>query len=164
MKYLSLVVRPWTLKKALPFCARVHRRLPRLQGAMWGVRLIDRRAKRVVGTAIVGRPTARHLDDGRRLQVLRVAVKEQTPNGCSMLYGSCSRAAQAMGATDLMTYIHYDESGVSLKAANWVEDESFKSNGGEWNRPSRRRAKTVEAGAKKRYFAPWSAFLKRRLK
>jgi len=114
-----------------------------------------------IGVAIVGRPTARMLDNGERLQVLRVASLEgdASANGHkginSMLYAACARAAFAMGATDLWTYIHDDESGVSLKAAGWIEDP-VTTEGGEWSRPSRRRAKTVEAGKKVRWFAPRS--------
>jgi len=114
----------------------------------------------VGGVAIVGRPTARLLDNGLRLQVLRVAVEPSLRNGCSALYGASARAARAMNASDLFTYIHEDESGVSLRAAGWIEDVSFDSDGGEWDRPSRRRAPTVEAGAKRRFFAPWSQMLR----
>lgn len=151
-------IRPYPIKHALPFVRRVHRRLPKLQGALWSVAI--ERAGDICGVAIVGRPTARALDNGRRLQVLRVAVMEGVYNGCSMLYGACARAGKAMGATDMLTYIHDDETGVSLKAAGWIEDAWFESDGGQWNRPSRPRTATVEPGAKRRYFAPWSAMLK----
>lgn len=154
---MSLSLSPCVLKTAIPFCRRVHRRLPVLQGAMWAVGAFD--GEELRGVAIVGRPTARMLDDGARLQVLRVAVAEGTPNGCSILYGATARAARSMGATDLFTYIHDDESGDSLKASGWIEDEGFESRGGEWSRPSRGRSKTVESGGKKRWFAPWSKML-----
>lgn len=151
---MSLSLRPYPVKHALPFCERVHRRLPKLQGAMWAIGCFLGDDLR--GVAIVGRPTARMLDDGRRLQVLRVAVIEGTRNACSMLYGASSRAAKAMGAVSCFTYIHDDESGVSLRAAGWIEDTNFESAGGEWTRPSRERPKTVEPGAKRRFWAPWS--------
>jgi len=169
-----LYVLPIPVKRALRWNKAHHRRLPALQGAMWaivvmrggvvedGVTLADR----VVGTAIVGRPTARKSDSQEEpqpaLQVLRVAcvAGDESASGHkgsnSMLYGACARAARAMGCRSLCTYIHDDESGVSLVAAGWILDETFDSKGGEWDRPSRRRAKTVEAGPKLRYFAPWS--------
>jgi hypothetical protein len=155
----SLAVRPTTLKAAMALNFETHRRLPRLQGGMWAVACAD--AEGIKGAAIVGRPTARLLDNGARLQVLRCAVKEGTPNGCSILYTAVARAARAMGTTDCFTYIHDDEHGASLKASGWVEDTSFKSDGGEWNRPSRKRSATVEPGAKKRWFAGWSEMLKK---
>lgn len=73
-----------------------------------------------------------------------------------MLYAACARIAKIMGAVDCFTYIHDDESGVSLRAAGWVEDHSFRSEGGEWSRPSRPRAPTKEPGGKRRFLAPWS--------
>jgi hypothetical protein len=154
----SLDVSPMVVKQALRWVKSTHRRLPNLQGGMWAVGC--RRGGEVRGVAIVGRPTARMLpQDGSVLQVLRVAVEEGVGNGCSILYGACAGAARRMGAVDMFTYIHDDESGVSLRAAGWIEDETFASAGGEWSRPSRPRNKTVEPEAKRRYFAPWSAYL-----
>lgn len=140
------------------FCRRVHRRLKRLQGGMWSIAIQVRNEIR--GVAVVGRPNARLLDDGLKLQVIRVAVRLGTPNGCSMLYGACSRAARAMGASDLLTYIHDDESGVSLRAAGWIEDEHFRSRGGQWTRKSRTEAAAEETGPKRRWWAPWSQVAK----
>lgn len=153
----DLTLRPIPIKKALIFNSLIHRRLPALQGAMWAVSILE--FTHVVGVAIVGRPTARRLDnDCEVLQVVRCAVVPGTPNGCSMLYGSCSRAARSLGARDMLTYIHDDESGISLKAAGWILDEGFESEGGEWNVPSRPRNPTVEPGKKKRYWVPWGAW------
>jgi hypothetical protein len=127
---------------------------------MWCI--AGKRDGRIVGVAIVGRPTARLLDNGERLQVLRLAALEGDASASghkglnSMLYAACARAAFVMGATDMWTYIHDDEPGTSLRAAGWIEDP-IPTNGGEWSRPSRRRAKTVEPGKKIRWFAPWSA-------
>lgn len=148
---MSLCLRPWTIKAAVPFCKQVHRKLPRVTGGLWAVSV--RRAGEVVGCAIVARP-ARLLDDGATLAVARVAVIENNPNACSMLYGACSRAAKAMGADNLVTYTHEDEHGASLKAANWVDDGL--TDGGEQDRPSRKRAAVVDARPKRRWWAPWS--------
>lgn len=148
-----------TVKGALKWCREVHRRLPGLQGGMWCIQ--GKRDGARVGVAIVGRPTARMLDNGERLQVLRVASTEGDVSVSghkglnSMLYAACARAAFAMGATDLWTYIHDDEPGTSLKGAGWIEDPT-PAKGGEWSRPSRLRGKTVESGKKIRWFAPWS--------
>lgn len=133
--------------------------LPKLQGAMWSIALYEENS--LVGVSIVGRPTARLLNDNCSvLQVLRCDVIVGTPNGCSMLYGATSKAARSLGAKDLLTYIHEDEIGTSLKASGWIFDEEFQSNGGEWNRPSGPREKTVESEAKKRYWAPWGEYAK----
>ena len=148
--------RPIAMNRALEWVRLTHRRLPKLQGGMWALAVCDD-ANEVRGVAVLGRPTARmEPQDGSALQVLRVAVQEGFPNGCSMLYGRASRAANAMGADDCFTFIHDDESGVSLKAAGWIEDKTFESKGGEWSRPSRLREKTVEPGRKRKFYAPWS--------
>lgn len=144
-------LRPWTVKAALPFVRQVHRRLPRVQGALWAVRVVDDQA-RTVGVALVGHPARRLMGD--TLAVLRVAVVEGCPNACSMLYGACSRAARAMGAENLVTYTHEDESGVSLRASGWVRDGM--TDGGEYTRPSRHRPAVVDARPKHRWWAPWS--------
>src|SRR2546430_10749806 len=49
--------------------------------------------------AIVGRPVARHLDDGWSLEVTRT-VTDGTPNANSLLYGASWRAAKAMGRSE----------------------------------------------------------------
>ena len=94
-------------------------------------------AGEVVGVAIVGRPVARHCDDGWTLEVLRVAVLEGVKNGCSMLYGAAWRAARAMGYRRLITYVLSSEPGTSLRAAGWRE--IGVAGGGSWSRPSRPR-------------------------
>ena len=149
---MALVLRPVTVKAALPFVRAVHRRLPRVQGAMWAVSVL-RGAERV-GVALVGH-AARLLAEDDCLSVLRCAVIEGHHNACSMLYGACSRAAKAMGATDLVTYTHADENGASLKASGWIYGGS--TTGGEHSRAGRKRAPAVDAAPKQRWYAPWGA-------
>jgi hypothetical protein len=138
-------------EERLPFVRDIHRRLPRVQGAMWAVSDVD--DGNIVGVALVGHPARELMTD--TLSVLRVAVIEGHPNVCSMLYGSCSRAAKAMGADNLVTYTHGDEHGASLKASNWISDGM--TDGGEYSRPSRHRALAVDSSPKRRWWAPWSA-------
>ena len=145
-----VIVRPWTIKAAKDYNFATHRRLPSVHGGLWAIRLLD--GNEVVGGAIVGHP-ARTLMFDDVLAVLRVAVEPGHSNGCSMLYGACSRAAQAMGAEDLVTYLHLDEHGASLKASNWVYGGN--TDGGEWGRPSRPRGLAIDPLPKKRWWAPW---------
>lgn len=70
-----------------------------------------------MGVAIVGRPVARHLDDGYTLEVTRTAVKPGVANANSLLYGAAWRAAKALSYRRLVTYTQADESGVSLRGA-----------------------------------------------
>lgn len=153
---------PYPVKHGLSWVRRTHRRQPKIAGAMWCVAAWVGGELR--GVALVGKPKARELDSlacdpVEILEVVRVAVVEGTPNACSALYGSCSRAARAMGADGLLTYIHLDEQGISLKAAGWVEDKT--TDGGEWGREGRQRELALDANPKRRWWAPWSKALAR---
>jgi hypothetical protein len=90
----------------------------------------------LVGVAIAGRPVARALDDGRTLEVLRVATNGHR-NANSFLYGAVSRTARAMGYEKLVTYTLQAESGSSLRASGWVVAGYVRPRN--WNTPSRPR-------------------------
>ena len=153
----AIHLRPWTVKRAtaLEFNANTHRRLPKIQGAMWCVSIRDEFGA-VVGLALVGWPsqeqTTQEMD---HLRLLRCTVKEGVKNGCSMLYASAWRAARAMGVTSMDTFTHLDEPGTSLRAAGWIEDGVTA--GGEYDRKSRRRSKQIDPLPKRRWWAPGSA-------
>ena len=89
------------------------------------------------GVAMVGRPVARHLDNGTTLEVTRTAT-DGTPNANSALYGSAWRAAKALGYSRLITYTQEDESGSSLRGAGFRVVAELKSRSG-WSVPSRPR-------------------------
>lgn len=55
----------------------------------------------------------------------------------------------------MVTYTHCDESGVSLKAAGWID--GGLTDGGEWDRPSRPRLPGVDSEPKRRWWTRWSA-------
>lgn len=145
-----LCVRPWNIRQATAWVSKHHRRLPRIQGGLWAIRLeLD---GEIVGCAIVGRPS--RTQDQDVLCVTRVAVVDGVKNGCSKLYGACSQAARAIGATGLCTYTHLDEPGTSLIAAGWVRSGITK--GGEYNRPCRFRRPAIDPMPKVKWIAPWS--------
>jgi hypothetical protein len=81
-----------------------------------------RGAERVFRSALylvtVGRPVARHFDDGYTAEVTRCCT-DGTPNACSKLYAAAARAAKALGYRRLITYTLKSEPGTSLKAAGW---------------------------------------------
>ena len=95
------------------------------------------RAGEIVGVAIVGRPVARGLQDGRTAEVTRVCVLDGARNACSMLYGAAWRAARALGYLRLVTYTLPEESGASLRGAGWRL--LGQAGGGSWSRPTRPR-------------------------
>lgn len=154
---MKVDVRPVAIKDALWINKAWHRRQPKLQGAMWAVRaLID---GEVVGTGIVGHPQARLSADGETLEVLRVAVREGAVNACSAIYGAIAKAARGMGCAELLTFIHADESGHSLKAAGWIE--VGQSDGGEWSRCGRVRQLAIDNRPKRKWCPPWSRSARR---
>lgn len=91
----------------------------------------------LVGVATVGRPTARHFDNGMTLEVTRTAT-DGTRNANSMLYGAAWRATKALGYCRLITYTRADESGASLRAAGFRVVAERPPRAG-WDTPSRPR-------------------------
>jgi hypothetical protein len=92
------------------------------------------------GVAIIGRPVARHLDNGQTLEVTRTAT-DGTDNANSCLYGAAWRAARALGYTRLITYTQAGETGASLRGAGWRIVAERPARPG-WDRPSRPRTPT----------------------
>jgi hypothetical protein len=75
----------------------------------------------ILGVVIVGRPSARALDDGLTLEVTRLA----TPSGArrnvaSRLLGAAWRTARGMGVTRMVSYTRADERGTCYRAAGWA--------------------------------------------
>lgn len=113
---MSLEIVPITLKEANTFVAQHHRTHKPVVGHKFSIGCSD--GEKIVGVAIIGRPEARYIDDGRTLCVTRNCT-DGTKNACSMLYGAAWRAVKAMGYRRLVTYILKSEPGTSLKAAGW---------------------------------------------
>ena len=107
---------PVTFRQACAFVSEHHRHHKPPRGCRFtlGVAAGDD----LVGVAMVGRPVARHYDDGLTLEVNRTCT-DGTKNANSMLYGAAWRAAKALGYARLVTYTQEGESGVSLRAAGW---------------------------------------------
>jgi hypothetical protein len=122
------------LDQANAFVASHHRHHKPVIGHKFSIGAHDGDALR--GVAIVGRPVARHRDDGLTLEVTRLC-SDGTRNVCSMLYSASWRAARALGYERLGTYILASEDGTSLKAAGWRVVHAVK--GRSWDTPSRRR-------------------------
>ena len=125
-----LVTGAYPVKYAREWVESVHRRIPEMVGAMWCIGLW--RGREMRGLAVVGRPSARMLGAPARtrvplLEVLRVAVVEDTHNGCSTLYGACARAARGMGVDGILTYIH-KSSGSGAPASTVPPHAAMSSN------------------------------------
>lgn len=133
MTRLSIV--PCAFDEACAFVARHHRHHRPPRGHKFSL-AVTADGETVCGVAIVGRPVARHYDDGLTLEVLRVCT-DGTPNACSCLYGACRRATFALGFIRLVTYTLDTEPGTSLSAAGWKCLGT--AGGGSWSRRSRPR-------------------------
>jgi len=97
---------------------------------------------KLCGVAIVGRPIARHLDDGMTLEVLRVCT-DGTRNACSALYGAARRAAKALGYARVVTYTLKEEGGASLRASGWRCDGEAGKPARHWHSRDGRRVEPV---------------------
>lgn len=109
-----------------------HRHHGKVAGYKFAIGLFCHCKNEIVGIAICGRPNGRFLDTGRTLEVNRLCVKENVKNGCSKLYGACSRIAREMGYEKIITFILDSESGKSLVASGWT-CEAENIGGKEWN-------------------------------
>lgn len=112
-----LTIVPLRRDEAQQFIREHHRHHPPPPGDVFRIGAADESGA-IRGVAMVGRPVARHLDDGWTLEVNRVAT-DGCPNACSALYGAAWRAAKALGYRRLITYTLVAESGSSLRAAGW---------------------------------------------
>lgn len=134
-----LIIVPINLAKANAYVAKFHRHHKPTTGHKFSVAVADEIGT-VRGVAIVGRPVARHLDDGWTLEVNRCCT-DGVPNGCSILYGAAWRAAKAMGYRRVITYTLPTEGGASLRGAGWIC--LGERGGGNWHRKSRPRVDTA---------------------
>lgn len=139
-----LTVVPVDLSEANDFVETHHRHHRPVVGHKFSIGVADQTG-RLRGVAIVGRPVARHRDDGSTLEVTRLCT-DGAANACSMLYAAAWRAARAMGYSRIGTYILADENGTSLRAAGWRTVHRVR--GRSWDTPTRRRDDRHPTGPK----------------
>lgn len=125
---------PLDLAEANALVVQMHRHHGKTIGHKFSLGVAD--GERICGAAIVGRPVARHLDDGWTLEVLRL-VTDGTKNACSALYAACWRVARALGYRKCITYVLGSEGGISVSAAGWKHVGTVR--GRSWDTPSRPR-------------------------
>ena len=116
-----LRVVPCDLKTANEFVRKLHRHSRPVVGHRFSVGVADQDGV-LRGVAIIGRPVAPRLDDGKAAEVTRLCT-DGTRNACSMLYGAARRAARELGYAPIYTYTLPDEGGASLRAAGWRLDK-----------------------------------------
>jgi hypothetical protein len=141
---MTLQLQPVTFAEACEFVRRHHRHHLPSVGHKFSIAVND--GEKVVGVVTVGRPVARHFDNGWTAEVTRCCVAEGNKNAASMLYGAAWRAARAMGYARLITYTLIEEPGTSLRAAGWKT--IGQTEGGSWTTPSRPRVDKAPLGKK----------------
>jgi hypothetical protein len=143
---MSLVITPITLRDANAFVAQHHRHHKPARGCIACVAVYE--GDQLRGVAIIGRPVARALQDGRTAEVLRCCT-DGARNACSMLYRAAWRAVRELGYRKLITYTLAEEGGASLRAAGLVCEGV--AGGGSWSCPSRPRVDEHPTDAKLRW-------------
>jgi hypothetical protein len=128
-------LKPITQRAARAFVDQHHRHHKAPRGDVFRIGLEDN--DQIVGVIMVGRPVARHLQDGYTLEINRTCILDGYKNACSMLLGAAARAGKALGYHRIITYTLCIEPGTSLRAAGFIEDSKVKKS--LWNRPSRER-------------------------
>jgi len=119
----SREIRPIAFREANSFVDSYHRHHNGTVGCKFCIGLYE--GDKLIGVAICGRPVSRHLDDGTVCEINRLCTLGDD-NACSMLYGACARIAKQMGYKKIITYILQSESGVSLKASNFVCEGNWR--------------------------------------
>ena len=141
----KLTIEPCSVKQAIALVKRWHRHLPDIQGGLFAALAVINGT--VVGVAIAGNPSRVWQGTGR-IVISRVATDE-TKMVCSKLYGAMCRAAEALGYQEAWTYTLPEEPGVSLRGAGF--EDMGVTDGGEHDRPSRRRKPAVRPEPKRRW-------------
>lgn len=134
---MSLRLVPVDWATARGFCRSWHRHHPKPPPGFKWCHGVANDQDELVGVAIVGRPVARHFDDGLTVEVNRT-VTDGYPNANSMLYGAVARAAFAKGYRRVVTYTEAAETGASLRAAGYRVVAERPARAG-WSAPSRPR-------------------------
>lgn len=118
MKHPAVFIVPVFRSEAREFVRNFHRHNKCAVGDIFCVGASD--GRELVGVAVVGRPTARALQDGATAEVTRCCVRDGAPKGTNgALYAACWRAAKALGWRRLITYTLQSESGASLRGAGF---------------------------------------------
>jgi len=139
MTDMGLTITPIDFAEANAFVKNYHRHHRPMPGCKFSVAVSDETGK-VRGVAMVGRPVARHFDNGWTLEVNRVCT-DGARNACSMLYGAAWRVGRGLGYRRLITYTLPEEGGASLRGAGWKL--IGERGGGNWNVKTRPRIDTA---------------------
>lgn len=144
---------PISLRDANRYIAEHHRHHEPVRGCKFTIACTEHAA--LCGVVIAGRPVARHLDDGFTFELTRLCT-DGAPHAASKLIAAATRAAQAMGARRLVSYVLETERGTCFRAAGWKlrcrkNGNPIKFGGGTWDRDARPRTERIVREVGPRY-------------
>lgn len=129
------------------FIAEHHRHnLPPL-GAVFYLGVADETGT-LRGVASVGRPVARHADDGFTLEITRVCT-DGASGAPSFLYAAAVRVGRELGYRRAITYTLSTEPGTSLRAAGFTPEAELPPRP-TWDTPTRPRVQLDLFGQERR--------------
>ncbi len=148
---MRLQLKPISLRIANEYIAKHHAHHGRVRGCKFSIGCYV--GDLLVGVVVVERPKARYLDDGWSLELSRVCT-DHHPHVASKLIAAATRAAFAMGARRVLSYVLATEAGTSYRAAGWrrierASGEPIEFGGGDWSRDARSRAPMQSPTCKK---------------
>jgi hypothetical protein len=131
-----VILRPCELSEARAFIARLHRHHRPPQGHRFSLKAVVDDA--TVGVVVIGRPVARHQQDGETVEITRLCT-DGTRNAVSFLVGAAKRAARALGYKRMISYTLETEPGASWRASGMeqtgtVEPAPWEHTPGKHNR------------------------------
>lgn len=129
-----LTIVPIFQEEAFAFITQFHRHHKKPVGSIFQIAVSNN--DKIVGVAVVGRPTYFGFQNGFTAEVTRLCT-DGSRNACSILYAACWRASKELGYRRLITYILNTEPGTSLIATGFRLIGERR--GGSWNSPSRPR-------------------------
>jgi hypothetical protein len=147
-RYEGLRVAPVTRDGAFAWVRQHHSTNP-VPPASWLTGCAVYAGGELVCVAILGRPTARRLHDGRTAEVTRCASDGRAEHAASMALAAITRAAVALGYRRLVSYRLLGEAGASYRGAGWRVTGLTRAE--EWSRPSRARKPAAQPGRKARW-------------
>lgn len=146
----SYQVVPISFNEAKHFVNKHHRHNKAPQGHKFSIGL--QVGGEIVGVLITSTPKARHLNNGRTLELNRCCVEDSYFNACSILYSRAIRAGKAMGYTKFISYTLDEEDGGSLRAVGFIQTATVKSRASGWSSKQRERdIRNYPIGVKKRW-------------
>lgn len=135
----DLHLKPISLKDAAAYVTKFHRHSIGPKFHKYSICLTVEDESLPVGVAVVSTPKARHLMDGRTLDINRCCVDPRYADACSKLYARAIGVGKNMGYTRFITYTLPAEGGSSLKAVGFRADGMVKASERGWDSPSRPR-------------------------